>query len=408
VEGVRHRRLRTFATQDEAIAARAEVLKPKRTVHTFKELWTAYEARRLVPGVVKARTIVHARYIGRVYLLPLFDSLPLDQVTTDLIDQIRADLLAGREVVPGARIRKRSKATTRNVLVRLGAVLRFGRDKLQWIARNPLDGVDIPSVAPRQGYIPSTEEFAALRNAFLTPHHRLMIETLLLTGLRSGELRGLTWPCVDLKRGRIFVEDAVDPVGLQAGTKSDAGVRELPLSTELARDLRKWRLQSPVRESDLVFPNEEGRAYRADELLRKVLRPALRRAGLPPSLRIHDLRKVYGTMLVEAGVPLKDVQELMGHRHFGTTLKHYAQATRRERASIGDRVASALGFGSVSATVTQRASRETVASAWSTSDAPVAESVDATDLKSVDRKVVPVRVRPGAPSSCSIRVNKAR
>ena len=90
-------------------------------------------------------------------------------------------------------------------------------------------------------------------------------------------------------------------------------------------------------------------------------------------------------MLVDDGVSLKDMQELMGHRHFGTTLRHYAQATRRTRSDVGEKVAAALGFGKIVATAALTGPKDSVVTRCFKTQAPVAESVDATDLKSVFR-----------------------
>ena len=64
--------------------------------------------------------------------------------------------------------------------------------------------------------------------------------------------------------------------------------------------------------------------------LDQVLRRALRRAGLPP-LRFHDLRHMAGTLMHEAGVPLKRAQEILGHVSERTTLAVYTHSMRRDR-----------------------------------------------------------------------------
>jgi Phage integrase family len=65
---------------------------------------------------------------------------------------------------------------------------------------------------------------------------------------------------------------------------------------------------------------------------------------LPAQIRFHDLRHQYGTLLSEAGGPLKRAQELMGHASERTTLGIYTHAMRRKRDDSADRIATLAGW----------------------------------------------------------------
>jgi integrase len=98
----------------------------------------------------------------------------------------------------------------------------------------------------------------------------------------------------------------------------------------------------------LVFPGEpdksgQRRPIGADILLRSILRRALRRAGLPP-LRFHDLRHMGGTLMHEAGVPLKRAQEILGHASERTTLAIYTHSMRRASDDAADKIAEMAGL----------------------------------------------------------------
>lgn len=84
----------------------------------------------------------------------------------------------------------------------------------------------------------------------------------------------------------------------------------------------------------------------ADILLRHILRRALRKAGLPP-LRFHDLRHMAGTLMHEAGVPLKRAQEILGHASERTTLAIYTHSMRRTRDDSADKIAELAGLSNV-------------------------------------------------------------
>jgi Phage integrase family len=97
-----------------------------------------------------------------------------------------------------------------------------------------------------------------------------------------------------------------------------------------------------------VFPGEPNTSgvrgpIEADVLLRKILRRALRRAGLPP-LRFHDMRHLAGTLMSEAGVPPKRAQEILGHADARTTLAIYTHAMRRKHDDSADKMAELAGL----------------------------------------------------------------
>jgi integrase len=146
-------------------------------------------------------------------------------------------------------------------------------------------------------------EIAELRAALDVPSERLLIELTLTTGMRSGEVRGLTWDSIDLEGKRLFIERQANRRGEEAATKTEASVRPIPIPAYLVPELKRWKLACPITPRGLVFPGEpnangERNPIDADILLRNILRRALRKAGLPP-LRFHDLRHMAGTLMHE-------------------------------------------------------------------------------------------------------------
>ena len=100
-----------------------------------------------------------------------------------------------------------------------------------------------------------------------------------------------------------------------------------------------------------MFPGEpDARGERgpidADILLRNILRRALRSAGLPP-LRFHDLRYMAGTLMHEAGAPLKRAQEILEHASERTTLAIYTHSMRRTRDDSAHKIAELAGLSNV-------------------------------------------------------------
>jgi len=87
-----------------------------------------------------------------------------------------------------------------------------------------------------------------------------------LTGLRIGEVLGLTWPNVDLKTAKLDVRlnladsDKGKPLALQP-PKTKSSWRTIPLPAELIHELRIWKLKCPKSEQDFVFAREDGKPY---------------------------------------------------------------------------------------------------------------------------------------------------
>jgi integrase len=166
--------------------------------------------------------------------------------------------------------------------------------------------------------------------------------------MRSGEVRGLTWDSIDLEGKRLFIERQANRRGEEAATKTEASVRPIPLPAYLVPELKRWKLACPLTSRGLVFPGEpnaqgERKPIDADILLRNILRRALRKAGLPP-LRFHDLRHMAGTLMHEAGVPLKRAQEILGHASERTTLAIYTHSMRRTHDDSADKIAILAGL----------------------------------------------------------------
>jgi integrase len=143
---------------------------------------------------------------------------------------------------------------------------------------------------------------------------RCMILVALRTGLRQGELLALRWEDVDLQKGLLRVRQSVTR-GHVTEPKSGRS-RDIPLSDDAVAALKAQRhLRGP-----LVFCADDGRMLRKEEckhpLWRACKRSGLRRIGW------HVLRHTFASHLTMRGVPLKVVQELLGHATMEMTMRY--------------------------------------------------------------------------------------
>ena len=150
---------------------------------------------------------------------------------------------------------------------------------------------------------------------------RLFFELLSQTGLRIGEAIALRWSDVDFDRRGVQVRRRYYRGGF-APPKSKYGKRKVPIGTSLAVELEaRWLLEDDV--DSLVFRSSTGTVLDADNLRRRVLAPAARRAGVPWASGFHVLRHTCGSRLFRRGVNVKAVQHWLGHHSPAFTLATY-------------------------------------------------------------------------------------
>jgi integrase len=185
------------------------------------------------------------------------------------------------------------------------------------------------------GHVPGTRPGGPLYPAWLTSA---------TTGLRRGELLGLQWP--DVGQQRLSISRTWILVGGQptlSSPKTDAGKRTVPVPPETAAALKTWKARQAEERlaygpawdpRGFVFTREDGVPLHPDWFSRTFER-LVREAGLP-RIRVHDLRHTWASLALEAGVPAKVVQEILGHASVGITLdtySHVVPAMREEAAA---------------------------------------------------------------------------
>ena len=143
-------------------------------------------------------------------------------------------------------------------------------------------------------------------------HVTPMVLLALNTGLRRGDLFSLRWDALDLDRQQMtLIIRKTSHARRKAGKRVEPVT--LPLSGEAVRVLREWR---KLTTGDLVFPSPYG--GRLDNIT-KAWTAVLDAAGIE-GLRFHDLRHTFASRLVQAGVDLNTVRELMTHSDIKMTL----------------------------------------------------------------------------------------
>jgi integrase len=159
---------------------------------------------------------------------------------------------------------------------------------------------------------------------------RAMFLTAAMTGLRKGELIALRRRDVGWAESRIRVRQSY--VRGEFGTpKSRRSTRSVPMADEVGGELERLFKQSRWQDDDdLVFAHLAHGGPLPKANVTRRMRAALKAAKLDTGHRFHDLRHTFGTRMAAAGVPMRTLQEWMGHRDLATTQIYadYAPNTR--------------------------------------------------------------------------------
>ena len=230
--------------------------------------------------------------------------------------------------------------TVSNTLGLLHGVIEYAVRR-GWTRENPCARIEKPRPVENGDirYLDETEVEALLRavpDSDFGRVQRVLYLCAVMTGLRQGELLALRWADVDWPAQRIRVRR--NYVRGEFGTpKSKRGSRAVPLADRLAGELDRHYQRTPYKaDSDLVFASPHtGRPMNGHSLL-KAFQSALERAGVR-KVRFHDLRHTFGTRMAAAGVPMRVLQEWMGHRDFKTTLIYADYAPGAGEADLVNR-----------------------------------------------------------------------
>jgi integrase len=328
------------------------------TFHEFASEWLA--ARR--PAISPA---THQSYRNELthHLLPFFHRHRLSQITVAEVDRYREFKLREGRI---------AHSYINATITRLGTILDVA-DERELITRNPV------RVNPRnrklrvrraqRAFLDRPEQIEALLRAAAeldaaaadridrdTCLRKPMLATLVFGGLRISEALALRWRDVDLAGGRMRI----------AGSKTDAGVRWVPLVPALRDELAERKAAAAyTKPNDKVFSTLTGGMWSRDNARKRIFDKAveladdrLEEAGLvpiPEGLTPHSLRHTYISLRVALGDDAATIAQDAGHADMAVTFRIYTHVMRlqegdreRLRALVNGGVLAQSGTGAVS------------------------------------------------------------
>ena len=309
----------------------------RQTVGEFLAYWLDEEApARLRPG-----TLDDYRSIVRVHIAPEVGRVRLVNLRPEHVQRLLNGLTAaGKSAATVTKVR----AVLRRAL---GRAMALGR-----VARNVAALVDPPPTSRDPVTVPPPAQVAALLAAFDGHDLGDLVMLAITTGLRRGELLGLTWGDLELEHvhgPRLHVRYQLQRVAgelQRVEPKTRSARRVVSLSTAAVEALRRQRAKQGRErlaaggkwaDTGLVFTNATGRGLDGEALYKR-FRRHVAASGLPP-VRWHDLRHCFASLQAAEGATLLEVRDDLGHADVRTTTiyAHVLPDARRGTAERMDR-----------------------------------------------------------------------
>lgn len=321
----------------QADLARGTYQEPlKMTVGQWLDMWIADYL-----GGVKPATIESYTYHVEQNIKPSIGSLKLQNLKPHHVQSMYNDL-------------QRAKALSPKTIRNLHGAFHKSMNRavaLGYIQRNPADNAVLPRVEKAEVHILSEDQLSGFLEAISGHRYELLYFITVFTGMRQGEVLGLSWDCVDFERGTLTINKQLvrnrgeGPSYILASTKNDKPRRIVPAPAvmtclQVQRDLQgEWReMVGKIwgNADNLVFTNEIGRyvtPYTVFDDYKKIVKDL----GVP-ELRFHDLRHTYAVNAIQAGDDIKTVQGNLGHHTAAFTLDVYGHLTDKMQRESAERM----------------------------------------------------------------------
>ena len=283
--------------------------------HTLKELIERYSKDyedKIITAVQGSQIRWWKEKIGH---------LLLSDLTPAKISEYR-DLLARETTV---RKKQRSNGSVRRHLAILSHMLSTAMKEYEWIEENPMSKVKKPQEPRGRVRWLNDDERKNLLSACQGSSNRYLYPVVVLsisTGMRQGEIMNLTWPDVELQKGKIILYKTKN------GEKRVVPLKGLAL--ELLIGLDKVR---PIN-SKLLFPSKNNLQKPID--LRAAWESALKISGVQ-HLNRHDLRHTAASYLVMNGASAAEIAEVLGHKTL-QMVKRYAHLGESHMAGVVEKM----------------------------------------------------------------------
>ena len=307
---------------------------------------------RVAKSTVKLTTYASYEMMATRIIIPYFETLniKLKELTTEDIQEFYS-----------AQLERVSANTVIHYHAVIHRALKYAV-KIKTIQSNPAVNVERPRKEKFIGSFYDKKEINTLFDIIQGHPLEVAIKLAAFYGLRREEIIGLKWTAIDFENNTLTIQHTVTECNLDGKhievasdtAKTDSSLRTMPLVTNFREMLlakkekqehyRKLRGRSYCKEYlDYIFVNEMGERwkprYLSDGFKRILEQNGLRR------IRFHDLRHTCASLLLANNVPMKKIQEWLGHSEFSTTANIYAHLDYQSKISSAEAMLTGLNMG---------------------------------------------------------------
>ena len=332
---VRQKMQKALVEVDEGIYTAPNKITVKQWLETWLEEYT---------NDVKDSTRTSYRQHMNNHIIPALGALKLSEITPAACQRFYNDL--------SRRDKPLSAKTIKNIHGVLHHALKQAV-RLGYMRMNPTEACTLPRIEKAQIEPLDAPEIKSLLDVLGDSVFDDVLRVDLFTGMREGEILGLTWDCVNFARGTISVEKQLSRPRVKGevfrftSLKNDKPrtIQPAPYVMQILKRQRRRQAEQKMKAGaawddcgfpDLVFTSDTGKHLNYTIVLRH-LKTALKAAGLPDK-RFHDLRHTYAVTSLQAGDDVKTVQENLGHHTAAFTLDQYGHVTETMRRASAQRM----------------------------------------------------------------------
>lgn len=309
----------------------------KLTVSAWLNIWIEEYT-----GHLKGRTRIEYSKHVKNQLIPAFGAVKLSALTPHEIQSFYNRLLSGDS---GPALSPKTIKNIHGILHKaLSQAVEVG-----YLRFNPSDPCKLPRIEKAKINPLEEEQVSIFLNTIHGHRYERFYLVDLFTGMRQGELLGLTWDCIDFNKGTIYLYRQLQLVDgkYQFTTLKNKKTRTIAAAPSVMRVLREqkkaqaeWRLKAGAAWNDgnFVFSDEIGR-HLARQTVYKNFKRILESMDMP-DVRFHDLRHSFAVISLQSGDDVKTVQENLGHHTAAFTLDVYGHVTEKMRKDSASRMES--------------------------------------------------------------------
>ncbi|HEM3666912.1 TPA: site-specific integrase [Streptococcus suis] len=321
------------------------------TITNYQELaelwWNSYK------HTVKPNTRGNVKTLLNRHVIPLFGAYKLDKLTTPLLQSIVIKLADKANTgEAGAYLHYDKIHALNKRILQYGVVM-------QVLPYNPAREVILPrnaKKATRQKVKhfndKQLKQFLDYLDSLDLTNYRNLYEVtlykfLLATGCRINEMLALHWSDIDLNNATVSITKTLNRYGSINSPKSNASIRDIDIDRQTVAMLKEYRRRQiqeawTLGRSETVVFSDFIHDYPEDKTLGNRLTTRLRNIGLP-NIGFHGFRHTHASLLLNSGIPYKELQHRLGHSRISMTMDIYSHLSKENAKNAVTFYEKALG-----------------------------------------------------------------